>query len=77
MIQPLRTAHLLARLHLHCPVCDQTGEHRLLEPAAQPLPGRASLSCLLMCSGCGASQHLTRFQKKTALKYVAASRYAS
>jgi hypothetical protein len=77
MIQPSRPAsRLLATFEIHCPACDQTSEHRLLEPSAQWL-ARGDTTGALVCAGCGASQNLTRPEMQRALEYVASNRYAS
>lgn len=76
MIQPSRSAsRLLATLEIHCPACDQTSQHRLLEPPLQ-LKAGASTACLLVCAGCGSSQSLTSREKHSALEYIATNQVA-
>jgi hypothetical protein len=69
-------SRLLATFEIHCPACDQTSEHRLMESANQPA-ARADRPGLLVCASCGASQNLTRPERQSALEYVASNRYAS
>jgi transcription elongation factor Elf1 len=77
MIQPSQSAsRLLATFEIHCPACDNTSQHLLLEPSTLR-PARGDKSGALVCAGCGASQNLTRPEMQRAMEYSASNRYAS
>jgi hypothetical protein len=77
MIQPSQSAsRLLATFEIHCPACDNTSQHLLLEPSTLRL-ARRDKSGALVCAGCGASQNLTRPEMQRAMEYCVSNRYAS